>query len=58
MEKRLGFGSYLARAVAMATLSTFSGLKFMGIPQPEPIHRFSPNIKDMFNLKDLEIIMF
>ena len=49
MEKRLGFGSYLARAVVMATLLTFSVLKFMGIPQPEPMHRFSPFFQDMFN---------
>ena len=24
------------------------GIKFVGVPQPKPMHRFSPNFWDMF----------
>ena len=34
--------------VAMATLIDFWVLKFVGVPQPKPLHEFSPNFQDMF----------
>ena len=32
----------------MATQLKFWGLKSMGVPQPQPVHGFSPNFQDMF----------
>ena len=32
---------------------------FMGVPQPKPLHRFSPNFQDIcLSQEDLEMIMF
>ena len=33
-------------------------LNFVGVPQPKPMHGFSPNFQDMFTQEDLELIMF
>ena len=32
----------------LATLLRLLGLKFVGVPQPQAMHRFSPNVQDMF----------
>ena len=32
----------------MATLLDFRVFKFVGVPQPKPLHGFSPNFQDMF----------
>ena len=37
--------------VAMATLLKLWVLKFVDMSQPIPVHRFSPNIQDMFTPK-------
>ena len=42
------FWGYLVTTVAMATLLRFWVLKFVGVPQPKPLHGFSPNFQDMF----------
>ena len=42
----------------MATLLIFSGLKVVGVPQPKPLHGFSPNFQDMFTPRDLQLIRF
>ena len=33
-------------------------LKFVGIPQPKPVHGVSPNFQDMLMNEDLELIRF
>ena len=43
------FWGYPVITVAMATLfKIFQFLKFVGAPQPEPLHGFSPNFQGMF----------
>ena len=34
---------YLVTNAVMATLKDFWVLEFVGVPQPKPIHKFSPN---------------
>ena len=42
------FWGFPVTTVAMATLLRFSVLNVCGVPQPKPLHRFSPNFQDMF----------
>ena len=43
----------------MATLLKFLDLNFVGVLQPKPMHRFSPNSHDMYTPRvDLELIGF
>ena len=41
----------MVTTVAMATLLDFQVLKFVGVPKPKPLYRFSPNFQDMFTPK-------